>query len=84
MKCNELGKGRLNRRSDTSARRNKQEDRLRIEKRQRIHPKADDVNVDGVGEDGDDGCVVCVCAGCDAGVVVAKAGSGEWGFGRLE
>ena len=49
-----------------------------------IYGKADDVDVDGVGEDGDDGCVVGVGAGCDAGVVVAEAGSGEWGFGGLE
>lgn len=49
-----------------------------------VDSEADDVDVDGIGEDGDDGCVVGVGAYCDAGVVVAEAGSGEWGFGGLE
>ncbi len=49
-----------------------------------VDSEANDVDVDGVGEDGDDGCVVCVGACGDAGVVVAEAGSGEWGFGGLE
>ena len=49
-----------------------------------VDGEPDDVDVDGVGEDGDDGCVVGVGAGCDAGGLVAEAGSGEWGFGGLE
>ena len=49
-----------------------------------VDGEADDVDVDGVGEDGNDGRVFCVGACGDAGVVVAEAGSGEWGFCWLE
>ena len=49
-----------------------------------VDGEADDVDVDGVGEDGDEWFVGCGGAGGDAGVVVAEAGPGKWGFGGLE
>ena len=49
-----------------------------------VDSEADDVDVDGVGEDGDEWFVGCGGAGGDAGIVIAEAGSGEWGFGGLE
>jgi hypothetical protein len=49
-----------------------------------IHGKADDVNVDGVGKDVDEWCVVVCGTYCDAGGRVAEVGAWDGWFGGLE